>query len=515
MTYPNNVNFEGNNDFFRLIFKSIEEGLIIADANGVIVFINFRSQELFGYTEAELIGQKVELLLPRKYQKNHPSHRHGYMTKPTRKTMGSGRHLEARRKNGSAFYTEISLNHIDITGSTYVVALITDITKRVEAEERIKQLNTELEVKVQERTKELEESQLLYTAVARNFPNGTINVFDENLNYIFAEGKELFNLGITSKKLIGTSYLARLSPAIRPTIETALNAVFTGETKDFELEHKDQYYNINAVPLANDKGEIDKILVVEKNITQDKLATRKLEEALEKEKELNEMKSRFVSMASHEFRTPLSTILSSNSLIEKYIANGSILKTEKHLKRIKNSVKGLTDILNDFLSTDKLESNLVQAKKTHFNFQEFIDEVIEELQAMCQPGQKIISDNHLNGVIDIYSDRNILKNIMFNLITNAIKYSNENDTISLNSEIVNCELSLDVIDCGIGIPQKDQAKLFSRFYRAENATNIKGTGLGLVIVKSYLNLLDGKISYKSREGEGSCFSIKIPISNEQ
>lgn len=513
MTYPNLINFEENNHFFKLIFKSIEEGLIISDANGVIVFINFRTQELFGYDEAELIGQKVEVLIPTKHH-HHVDDREAYIKKPVRRTMGIGRTLEGLRKDGSMFYTEISLNHIDIEGNKYVVALITDISKRVEAEKKIRLLNTELETKVFERTRELEESQILYTAVARNFPNGTINVFDNKLNYIFAEGKELFNLGITSKKLIGTSYLERLSPAVRPTIETALHAVFKGEKKDFELNYKGQHYNINAVPLFNDKKKIDKILVVEKNITQQKLAKQQLEDALKKEKELNEMKSRFVSMASHEFRTPLSTILSSNSLIEKYIEANDHQKTEKHIKRIKNSVKGLTDILNDFLSTDKLESNLISIKPCYFDYQDFVAEVKEDLQMMCQDGQEIISEIEGDTKTKVYSDRNILKNILFNLLTNAIKYSHENEAIYYKTIIHKKQIEIKIIDKGIGIPKKDQAKLFTRFYRAENAINIKGTGLGLVIVKSYLNLLNGDISYESIENKGSCFTIIIPSTHE-
>jgi PAS domain S-box-containing protein len=510
MTNHNHINFEENNHFFKLIFKSIEEGLIITDESGVIVFVNFRTQELFGYTNNELVGQKIELLIPKKHHATHVDNRSNYVKKPTRRSMGSGRNLEALRKNGTTFYAEISLNHINVAQGSYVVALVTDISKRVAAEQKIKQLNAELEGKVLARTKELEESQILYTAVARNFPNGTINVFDKDLNYIFAEGKELFNLGITSKKLIGTSYLDRLSKTVRPTIESALMEVFGGEKKDFELEYKNEFYNINAVPLFNEKKEIDKILVVERNITQQKLAKQQLEEALKKEKDLNEMKSRFVSMASHEFRTPLSTILSSNSLVEKYIAVNSYEKTEKHIKRIKNAVKGLTEILNDFLSTDKLESNLVQSKPAYFNFKDFMEEIKEEMLLMCHDGQEIICEGE-SLEYEIFTDRNILKNILYNLITNAIKYARDNGDVRIVSNLKNNTLIIDVKDNGIGIPVKDQAKLFTRFYRAENATNIKGTGLGLVIVKSYLNLLDGDISYESIENEGSCFSIKIPV----
>jgi len=513
MINQNSIDIENNNRFFKLVFQSIEEGLIITNSVGEIVFLNFRTQELFGYTEHELIGQKVELLIPKKHHKSHVGQRETYTSNPTRKTMGSGRELEALRKNGTQFYAEISLNHIVVDDSKYIVALITDITKRVQAEHQIKQLNSELEEKVYERTRELEESQVLYTAVARNFPNGTINVFDKNLNYIFAEGKELYKHGITSQKLIGTNYIDRLSKEVRTTIEVALKAVFKGEVRDFELEHEDQYYNINVVPLFNDKQEIDKILLVEKNITAQKVINQKLQDSLEKEKEINEMKSRFVSMASHEFRTPLSTILSSNTLIEKYIEKGEHDKAFKHTKRVKSSVKGLTDILNDFLSTDKLENNKFVIKNELFDYHLFVNEVQEELQTICKDNQQILTEiNGESGLIS--SDRNVIKNILYNLISNSIKYSKEGQNIHYKSSIHDDYLEFQIIDQGIGIPEADQPSLFNRFYRAENALNIKGTGLGLSIVKRYLDLLNGSIIFESKENVKTVFTCKIPIDYE-
>lgn len=514
MINQDSFNIENNNEFFKVVFQSIEEGLVITNDKAEIVFLNFRTQELFGYESHELVGQKIEILIPTKHHHSHVKDRDNYIEKPTRKTMGSGRVLEGLRKNGSTFYTEISLNHIVIAKKKYVVALITDISKRVIAERKIKELNAELEEKVFERTRELEESQVLYTAVARNFPNGTINVFDKNLNYVFAEGKELYRHGITSTKLIGTSYLKRLPAFIRPTIEEALLQVFKGEIKDFELEIKDQYYNINAVPLFNEKKKIDKILVVEKNITPQKIINQKLQESLEKEKEINEMKSRFVSMASHEFRTPLSTILSSNSLIDKYLLKGAPTeKISKHTKRIKNSVKGLTDILNDFLSTDKLENNMVRTNIRLFDYTKFVEEIKEELQTLCQDNQNIIVNIKAESSF-ISTDQNIIKNILYNLISNAIKYSGEGQNIYFNSEITSNHLIFEIIDNGIGIPLAEQPSLFTRFFRAENALNIKGTGLGLSIVKRYLDLLSGNINFESKLNEETKFRCEIPLEYE-
>jgi len=502
-----------NQPIYKMLFESIAEGLIVVDKSGDIVMANPRSHELFGYSAGELNGKKVETLIPMPSRERHVNLRTDFHQSPNKRSMGAGMNLQASKKDGTLFYVEISLNHFKIKDDVYVAALITDISKRVESEKQIRELNLDLEKKVSQRTQEVFESQELYSAIARNFPNGTISVFDRDLNYIFVEGKELFQLGITSEKLIGTYYLTRLSEEIRPRIKKALMEVFDGATHDFELEYKSQFYRLNAVPLSKKNGTIDKILVVEKNITPQKLVSQQLEEALQKEKALNEMKSRFVSMASHEFRTPLSTILSSVSLIEKYIENNTIENTPKHFKRVKNSVKGLTDILNDFLSVDKLENQRAEIKLTQFDYLSFAKEMVEDMQNMCQEGQKI--ESKITGSnTEIISDLNILRNILYNLLTNAIKYSKEGQKIIYDSVLGENSIVITIQDFGIGIPEHEQKQLFTRFFRAKNSTNIKGTGLGLNIVKNYLEMLGGKISFESSENKGTSFTVFIPINKK-
>jgi PAS domain S-box-containing protein len=230
--------------------------------------------------------------------------------------------------------------------------------------------------------------------------------------------------------------------------------------------------------------------------------------SLEKEKLVNDLKSRFVSMASHEFRTPLSTILSSISLLAKYTTTEDQYKRDKHIDRIKSSVKTLTDILNEFLSLGKIEEGKVDIKADSFDLKEFFSEIIYEMNVLLKPAQQI---NYTHtGTPITYTDSNLLKHVVVNLISNAIKFSPENSTIDIISVIENDTAVLKIIDQGMGIPKSDQVHLFERFFRASNVTNIQGTGLGLHIVGRYIDLLKGNIQYSSELEKGSTFTISFP-----
>ena len=240
---------------------------------------------------------------------------------------------------------------------------------------------------------------------------------------------------------------------------------------------------------------------------------KELSEALDKERELHEIKSRFVSMASHEFRTPLSTVLSSASLLAKYTGVDEQVKRDKHINRIKESVKHLNNILEDFLSLGKLDEGKVVAHYSEFNLEELMHDTTEEMRGLLKKEQEFIY--HHTGTTTAYSDKNLLRNILINLITNAIKFSEEGSAIMINSIVDAGTAEISVIDKGIGIAPADQEHLFSSFFRGKNAINIQGTGLGLHIVKRYLDLLGGDVGLQSTLGEGTKISCTIPINHIQ
>jgi PAS domain S-box-containing protein len=252
------------------------------------------------------------------------------------------------------------------------------------------------------------------------------------------------------------------------------------------------------------------ITALEKEVKVRKKAEDEARKALDRERELNELKSKFVSIASHEFRTPLSTVKSSASLISQYNERKEFEKVNKHVNRIKSSVDHLTSILNDFLSLGKLEEGKVDVNKESIQIHEFLKEIQEEITPTIKPGQTIKiecdpADGHMN------SDPRVLRNILFNLISNASKYSDENKQITVKCFADKRSVGFTISDEGIGIPIEDQKHMFDRFFRASNAGNVQGTGLGLNIVKRYVELLDGSITFTSEYGKGSVFTVIIPI----
>lgn len=277
------------------------------------------------------------------------------------------------------------------------------------------------------------------------------------------------------------------------------------------LKQKEEMAKVNAK--MKQLNELLEFKVAERTqLLQD--ALRELEEsrdnlshALEKEKQLNDMKSRFVSMASHEFRTPLSTILSSITLLSKYTTSDDQPKREKHIDRIKASVTTLTDILNEFLSLGRIEDGKVEPKWTEFSLTELVHAVCRQMDPLRKNGQAIRHEH--SGKEQIVLDPGLLKNIFINLISNALKFSPEKGVITITSVIEKDDITIRIKDQGLGISKEDQQHLFERFFRGANVTNIQGTGLGLHIVSRYVQLMNGSIACKSELEQGTEFIIRF------
>lgn len=264
---------------------------------------------------------------------------------------------------------------------------------------------------------------------------------------------------------------------------------------------------------VNDISERKKAEAIEKNYAaelEEKIRERTadLSASLDREMALNEMKSRFVSLASHEFRTPLSTILTSISLIDRYRDPVHVTKRDKHVSRIKSSVRMMTNILNDFLSLDQINQGKVATEPELFSMHTLIREVVDDLDQMRKPDQEVRIN--FQGESRVWLNQKLVRNILVNLTSNAIKYTPEGRNVTVGSKIESRYIELTVADEGIGIPAEDQKNLFQMFFRAGNVGVIRGTGLGLNIVKKFVELLNGTIECYSREGVGTTFTVRIP-----
>ena len=286
--------------------------------------------------------------------------------------------------------------------------------------------------------------------------------------------------------------------------------IYTGFIHDLTLQ-KDAEEKLKDYAAKLEELVEERTLSLKETVLALQQAKEEVSISLEKEKELSQLKSRFVSMASHEFRTPLSAIQLSAVLIEKYSAQQDNPNIAKHINKIKNAISNLTSILNDFLSLEKLEAGKVEPVYTPFDIIKFAEEITEEMQMVAKQNQLIVFQHTGTGSI-VKLDQALLKNCILNLIGNAIKYSGENTFIEFNTEISAEQLTVVIKDNGIGIPEGDQKHLFEAFFRAHNTGNIPGTGLGLNIVTRYTNLMNGSISFQSQVNKGTLFTLSFPQS---
>lgn len=388
----------------KLLYAIIDtaiDGIITIDNRGRIESMNPSARKIFGYTEEELKGKNISVLMPEPDQSRHDGYLSHYHNTGEKKIIGKGREVRGLRKDGSQFPFRLAVSEVQYEDRVIYTGFIHDLSKEKEAEENLKKYTFELEELVENRTK-------------------------------------------TLKQML------------------------------CELEEAKEEAN----------------------------------NSLEKEKELSRMKSRFVSMASHEFRTPLSSMQLSVVLIEKYLQISDDEQILKHLHKVKHSITGLNSILNDFLSLEKLDSGIVEAQYESFDILQFCEEIAEEMQLISKEDQIIIYQ-HSGSEKIVRLDQNLLRNCLINLISNAIKYSGEHTLIEFFSEVNEEQYVFSIKDNGLGIPEEDQPFLFQPFFRAHNTGNIPGTGLGLNIVLRYVNLMNGNIKYESKSGEGTLFTLSF------
>ena len=427
---------------------SINDAIVVIDKKGIIQLCNDKLEQILGYVPSDVIGKNVNILMEGPMAAQHDSFLSA--EEKSMRIIGKDREIFGIHKNGSKVQLIINISQFEDGGQTY------------------------------------------YTGILRNYSN------QPNSNEVLKKNEELQE-ALKKKDL-------QIEQTISDLYSLYLNAK---QVEEQELREKNRMLELTVKELNENKSKL------EYEITERKLAEERLliiqdeiNAALEKEKELNDIKSKFISMASHEFRTPLSTILSSTNLIQRYLTPEVLEKTDKHINRIKSSVRNLTQILEDFLSLSKLEEGKFDKEKKELDIVDLINNCIEEVNVFAKKDQKFVFEQQISNPI-IISNVQSLRNVFINLLSNAVKYSFEGSNIYINLWQDKDEFFASVRDEGIGIPKEQKVYLFERFFRADNAINIQGTGLGLFIVRKYLDNLNGTIDFDSEEGVGTKFTISF------
>lgn len=402
--------FEENKSFFLLLTQAVSQGIVIINQESIIIAASERTYAMFGYSEDEVIGMPIEGLMVDQDRQSCSVAVDTVFNNIENINIISSTPLIGQRKNKVELPLEIVLFRFQDHGRRYALALFKDMTALKNKDVEIHELQSQLELKIKERTRELR----------------------------------------------------------------------------------------------------DTVAILKKEIKRREKAEAQLALTLQKERELNELKTKFLSLVSHEFKTPLGGILTSATLVGKYKTTLDQEVRDKHLIKIIGAVQHLNSILDDFLSVERLEKGKEVYHKTNFSLSKIVNDVIYNANMLLKSGQRINYPANIDEVV-IRQDEKIVSLALTNLLHNAIKYSPED--MEIDVQVVLCEekVIFHIIDKGIGIPVKDQKHIFERYFRAENVLLTQGTGIGLNIVKSHIENLGGKIYFSSEHEKGSTFSLEFPL----
>lgn len=494
---------------YRNIFESSPIGIYRTTPSGKILLANPALINMLEFSSLEEL-KKINLE-KHSYAKDYT--RKDFIEKIERNGKVVGYESAWYKSDNSIVYVRENATAIkDAEGNTlYYEGTVENITEQKAVQEELQKYRLHLEDLVEKRTLEIELSEERFRTLAENSYD-TIIRFNSNLEHVYINPIIKERTGIPPEKYIGRTIREIGFPLhLTNYWESMLLKVFeTKELNRIEMELPNHYWvDWLMLPEFDKNGNVSTIIVVGRDITERKKLEESIKEALEKEKELNEMKSRFISTASHEFRTPLTTVLSSAELLERYGRKWSEEKYSDHITRIRSSVDYLTQLINDVLTISRTETGKIEFNPQEIDFCSLCHTIIKEIKPIATDKHRIIF-NYKTYRKNFILDEKLLRFILLNLLSNAIKYSPDGGNVDLEINVQKKYLVIKISDKGIGISEADQKMLFEPFYRGSNIQNIPGTGLGLSIVKKSVELHSGRIEIKNRAGNGTTFIVHIP-----
>ena len=523
---------------FRGVLENIQLMAFMMDREGNIFFCNDYFSKILGIKKDKLFNTNWFTYLAHKEDRDSLFKKYISKNKVDYQNHNS---YKIATKEGTEL--TINWNNIPIKDKNSNVVGFTcigeDITDKLKAEEELKKHQVHLERIIEERTQNLKEvNKKLTIEIKKHKITDEQNKYHLNfLETLIETAPTPIFIKDTSKKYIKCNkafekyfgfgendILGKIEELILPKdlaqkvskIEDELllhggEKSYEGKVINLKNEVKEFITTKSVFMKAN--NEIGGIIGVAVDVTEMKKLERNLEQSLKKEKELNELKSRFISTASHEFRTPLTSIITSADLLEMFGQNWDEKKYKSHIVKIQNSVGKMTELLEDVLAVNKGETHKLRFSPTKNNLKYFCMEITEEILNTYTPKQEIIF-NFSTRTEYFFFDKELLRHALQNLLSNALKYSEAKTIITLDVYRKNGKIVISISDEGIGIPEEDLEIIFDPFYRSKNIGNISGTGLGLTIVKNVIDIHKGKLEVESSLNKGTQFKIILPITYE-
>jgi protein-histidine pros-kinase len=476
-----------NANSFRLLVESAPNAMVLVNHEGRITLVNKQTEKLFGYDRKFLLGREIEILIPDRFKEKHPEYRESFLAIPKARNMGVGRDLFAKRMDGSEFPVEIGLNPIEIPSGRMILAVVIDITERKKAEER-------------------------FRLVVESAPNAMVLINSEGrITLVNSQTEKLF--GYSRKELIGLGVELLIPirfrvhhPEFRKMFFEKPQTRSMGAGRDlFALRKNGSEFpvEIGLNPIESEEGSLVLASIID-------ITERKIQET-------NRLKSDFLANMSHELRTPLNAILGFSELLVDERVGKLSPKQLEYMRDIHASGTHLLQLINDVLDLAKIESGKIEVSISKFSIHEVIESLIKTLKPIADKKEVLIKLKLTPEITTVYLDKNKFRQILFNLISNAVKFNKPNGVVTIETSLLNKErLKLHVHDTGIGMSMDGLKKIFVPFVQLDSgpARKHEGTGLGLALTKNLVELHGGEISVSSVLGTGSTFSVSLPINGE-
>lgn len=499
---------EKSEEKYRTLVEQATDGILIADGNLRIKEVNRSALHILECDDEKMIiGQKPDSFLPVSEIEKKPINIQDIHQGPITNVR------DVHTFNGNNKVVEITSKLIS---DNRIQTVLRDVTDREEARRQLEELNKSLDERVKKAASEAREIAEKYRLISEN-SSDLITQSDStgNISYVSPSVKDI--LGNQPSFYFSRSFVDLLPEVWQSEWESLLSQLLQKQNDTFTLQHElfqatgeTVWVETVCKGIWNESGTLETIQTASRDIHARKQAEIETQKAIERKRELTELRAHFVSMASHQFRTPLTVINSNVQLMEMIQIDQYDPRVKKILNRISKETARLTDLMNDVLILGKINARRLEINPERVDVADLVKKLIEQHFSQ-QPDGRDISVSIIGPPPVVVMDPALTEHILTNLINNAFKYSPGKRSPLLTIEVKGDNCLISVRDWGIGVPEDNREHLFQSFYRGNNTKEFPGTGLGLVIAKEFIDLQGGDIGYNSPDEEGSLFWISFPL----